>query len=82
MDPAERALDAGADARFRDPETGLEVEATPAEVRDAYAATVEAAIGEWRGALASAGAGYATVMTDEPFGIPLRTAFAARQGAA
>ena len=82
MDPAERALDAGPDARFRDPETGLEIEAAPAEVRDAYAATVEAAIVEWRSALASAGAGYATVMTDEPFGIPLRTAFAARQGAA
>ncbi|HWE42808.1 MAG TPA: DUF58 domain-containing protein [Gemmatimonadaceae bacterium] len=82
MDPAERTLDAGPDALFRDPETGLEIEAAPAEVRDAYAATVEAAIAEWRSGLASAGAGYATVMTDEPFGVPLRTAFAARQGAA
>lgn len=82
MDPAERTLDAGPDALFRDPETGLAIEAAPAEVRDAYAATVEAAIAEWRSGLASAGAGYATVMTDEPFGVPLRTAFAARQGAA
>jgi uncharacterized protein (DUF58 family) len=82
MDPSERALDAGADALFRDPETGLAVEAAPAEVRDAYAATVEAAIAEWRTALAGAGAGYATVMTDAPFGIPLRAAFAARQSAA
>ena len=82
MDPGERALEAGPDARFRDPESGLEIEAAPAEVRDAYAATVEAAIVEWRTALAGAGAGYATVMTDAPFGIPLRTAFAARQSAA
>ena len=82
MDPAERELEAGPDARFRDPETGLEIEATPAEVRDAYSETVEAAILGWRAALASAGAGYATVMTDAPFGIPLRMAFAARQGAA
>jgi uncharacterized protein (DUF58 family) len=82
MDPAERTLDAGPDARFRDPESGLEVEAAPAEVRDAYTATVEAAIAEWRSSLASAGAGYATVMTDSPFGIPLRAAFAARQAAA
>ena len=82
MDPAERVLEPGPDARFRDPETGFEVEAAPAEVRDAYAATVEAAIAEWRSGLATAGAGYATVMTDSPFGIPLRTAFAAREGAA
>lgn len=82
MDPAERMLEPGADARFRDPETGLEVEAAPAEVRVAYSETVEAAIAEWRTALAGAGAGYATVMTDSPFGIPLRAAFAARQAAA
>jgi uncharacterized protein (DUF58 family) len=79
MDPAERVLDPGPDARFRDPESGLEIEAAPAEVRAAYSATVEAAIVEWRAALARAGAGYATVMTDQPFGIPLRAAFAARE---
>lgn len=82
MDPAERALEPGAEARFRDSETGIEIEASPAEVGVAYAATVEAAIAEWRAALAGAGAGYATVMTDAPFGIPLRAAFAARQSAA
>lgn len=78
MDPAERALDPGPEALYRDPETGLEVPITPTEVRDAYAATVERAIADWRLALAGAGAGYATVMTDSPFGIPLRAAFAAR----
>ena len=82
MDPAERALETGSEARFRDAETGLEIGASPAEVGAAYAATVEAAIAEWRAALAGAGAGYATVMTDAPFGVPLRAAFAARQSAA
>ena len=49
------------------------------EVRDAYRITVEAAIAEWRAALASASARYELVVTDAPFGAPLRRAFAARQ---
>jgi uncharacterized protein (DUF58 family) len=79
MDPAERELAASGDAVFVDPESGLSVPATVAEVRAAYRATVEAAIGEWRAALAAAGASYETVLTDSPFGVPLRRAFAARQ---
>lgn len=79
MDPAERALTEGAEAIYADPEGELEVAAKPSEVAAAYAATVEQAIAEWRTRLAAAGAGYSTVMTDEPFGIPLRAAFAARQ---
>ena len=79
MDPAERDLSLSGDAVFVDPETGLEVPATVNDVRDVYRATVEAAIAEWRRLCAAAGAAYATVLTDAPFGVPLRRAFAARQ---
>jgi hypothetical protein len=40
---------------------------------------VLAAIAEWRAALSAVGASYEVVMTNEPFGIPLRRAFAIRQ---
>jgi hypothetical protein len=79
MDPAERSLTLGGEAIFIDPESELEVPATVADVRDAYRDTVDAAIGEWRSALAGAGASYEVVPTDAPFGVPLRRAFAARQ---
>lgn len=79
MDPSERKLADGAEAIYTDPEGGAEIAAKPSEVAAAYASTVERAIAEWRSALAATGAAYATVMTDEPFGIPLRAAFAARQ---
>jgi uncharacterized protein (DUF58 family) len=82
MDPAERdlSLATGSEALFVDPESGLEVPATIAEVREAYRATVGAAIAEWRATFASAGVRYQIVSTDAPFGGPLRRAFAARQG--
>jgi uncharacterized protein (DUF58 family) len=79
MDPAERNLTMSGEAVFIDPESELEVPATIAEVREAYRQTVDAAIGEWRAALAGAGASYEIVTTDAPFGVPLRRAFAARQ---
>jgi hypothetical protein len=79
MDPAERTLTMSGEAVFVDPESDLAVPATIAEVRDAYRETVDAAIGEWRSALAAAGASYEMVTTDAPFGVPLRRAFAARQ---
>jgi uncharacterized protein (DUF58 family) len=79
MDPAERDLPATGDAVFVDPESGLEVPASVAEVRAAYRATVEEAIAEWRSTLARAGAAYEVVLTDAPFGVPLRRAFAARE---
>ena len=79
MDPGERDLDLAGEAVFVDPETGLEVPATVADVRDAYRATVDAAIEEWRRRLARAGAVYETLSTDAPFGVPLRLAFSARQ---
>jgi uncharacterized protein (DUF58 family) len=79
MDPSERELDAPGEAIFVDPESDLEVTANVADVRVAYRATVNHAIEEWRTRLAALGAAYEVVMTDEPFGVPLRRAFAARQ---
>jgi uncharacterized protein (DUF58 family) len=79
MDPAERDLSLAGDAVYVDPESGLEVPATLADVRDVYRATVNDAITEWRRLCASASAAYATILTDAPFGVPLRQAFAARQ---
>jgi uncharacterized protein (DUF58 family) len=79
MDPAEHNLTMSGEAVFVDPESELAVPATVADVRDAYRQTVDAAIGEWRSVLSSAGARYEVIPTDAPFGVPLRRAFAARQ---
>ena len=79
MDPSERELDAPGEAIFVDPESNLEVTANVADVRVAYRATVSHAIEEWRTRLAALGAAYEVIMTNEPFGVPLRRAFAARQ---
>jgi uncharacterized protein (DUF58 family) len=79
MDPSERDLDSAGEAIFVDPESNLEVTANVADVRKAYKATVSEAIEEWRARLAALGAAYEVVMTDAPFGVPLRRAFAARQ---
>ncbi|MDQ8162300.1 MAG: DUF58 domain-containing protein [Gemmatimonadota bacterium] len=72
MDPAERDFPESGEARYRDPESRLEVPASPADVRATYQATVQEALAEWRAALGRAGARYAVAMTDEPFGRPLR----------
>ena len=79
MDPAEHDLPPGAEAIFVDPESRMAVPATPAEVRLAYRQTVRDAIAEWRARLGRAAAGYELVLTDTPFSVPLRRAFAARQ---
>ena len=79
MDPAEVELPGGGDALYVDPESGLEVPAVAGDVRAAYRETVRETIEEWRAMLAGAAAGYELVMTDMPFAIPLRRAFAARQ---
>ena len=79
MDPDERTLALSGDALLVDPETDVEVPATIADVREAYSTTVEHAIAEWRSTLAGAGASYEVVLTNAPFGVPLRRAFAARQ---
>ena len=79
LDPAELDLPAAGDALFFDTESGAEVPAASADVRGAYRATVTAALQEWRQSLAAAGAAYETVVTDAPFGVPLRRVFATRQ---
>jgi uncharacterized protein (DUF58 family) len=79
MDPAERDLPEVADATFVDPESGATLSSTTADVRDAYRATVHTAIGEFRARCAASGAGYETIFTDQPFIVPLRRAFLARQ---
>ena len=79
MDPAERDLPASGEALFIDPETSFSVPASVADVRAAYRKTVDEVIAEWRSMLGSVGAGYDVIMTDAPFGVPLRRAFAARQ---
>src|SRR5437762_8208860 len=79
MDPAERWLGGTGEALFIDPETELEVPASVTDVRAAYRSMVEEVIGEWRSMLASFGASYEVIVTDQPFGVPLRRAFAARQ---
>ncbi|MBX3173211.1 MAG: DUF58 domain-containing protein [Gemmatimonadaceae bacterium] len=80
IDPAERhfTMPVG-EALFVDPEQGASLAATPAEVREAYAATVVEAMDEWRALFAASGAFYEPIQTDQPFGVPLRRAFAKRQ---
>lgn len=80
MDPAERDLAVTAvEAEFQDPETLQKLAATVPEVRDAYRTAVAETIEEWRGHLSGAAAGHEVVMTDEPFGMPLRRAYMNRQ---
>jgi uncharacterized protein (DUF58 family) len=79
MDPAEHDLPSSGEAVFVDPESGLEIAASIADVRAAYRQTVDEVIGEWRSMFTSIGAAYELIFTDAPFGVPLRRAFAARQ---
>jgi uncharacterized protein (DUF58 family) len=81
LDPAERELPATAgDAVFFDPESRFEVPAAASDVRAVYRTTVDGALAEWRATFARLGVRYAVVSTDQPFAVPLRHAFAARQG--
>ena len=80
LDPAEKSFDLPAgESLFVDPESAAQMAATPADIREAYQETVMEAIDEWRTRFAAAGAFYEPIMTDQPFGVPLRRAFAARQ---
>jgi uncharacterized protein (DUF58 family) len=79
MDPAERDLPLSGEALFIDPESDLTVPAAVADVRVAYRNTVQEVIEEWRTMFGAIGVGYEVVLTDAPFGVPLRRAFAARQ---
>jgi hypothetical protein len=55
-----------------DPETGDEVPASAAELREEYRRAVDHAIGEWGHALAGGGMDYVVVETDQPMGLALR----------
>ena len=79
MDPAERELPQGGEALFVDPETAFELPTRVPDVRAAYRETVDHVIAEWRRVFGGLGAGYEVIGTDQPFGVPLRRAFAARQ---
>jgi uncharacterized protein (DUF58 family) len=78
MDPAERSFTLAGEAQFADPETGLAVPAS-GDVRTAYERTVSTVIEEWRTSLGAMGARYELVLTDQPYAVPLRRAFDARQ---
>jgi uncharacterized protein (DUF58 family) len=78
MDPAERSFTLAGEAQFADPETGLAVPAS-GDVRAAYERTVGTVIEEWRTTLGAMGARYELVLTDQPYAVPLRRAFDARQ---
>jgi uncharacterized protein (DUF58 family) len=79
MDPAEHRFSLSGEAQYEDPETTLAVPAAGADVRAAYDSTVATVVAEWRDALGAMGAGYELVLTDQPYAIPLRRAFDARQ---
>jgi uncharacterized protein (DUF58 family) len=72
MDPGERELPSVSDARFVDPETGDELPASAAELREEYRRAVDQAVEEWGRALAAHGMDYAVVETDRPMGLALR----------
>jgi len=79
MDPAERDFTLAGEARYTDPETQLDVPAAASDVRTAYRATVDRVIAEWKDRLGALGAGYELILTDQPYSIPLRLAFGARE---
>ena len=79
MDPAERDFGMSGEAQFVDPESELAVPAAAEDVRAAYRETVKEVITEWRESLGAMGAAYELVPTDQPYTVPLRRAFDARQ---
>ena len=79
MDPAERDFTLAGEARYTDPESELDVPAAAADVRAAYRTTVDNVIAEWKERLGALGAGYEVILTDQPYAIPLRLAFGARE---
>ncbi|MEJ2481867.1 MAG: DUF58 domain-containing protein [Gemmatimonadota bacterium] len=71
MDPGERELPAAGDAIYFDPETGQELRTSSSALRTEYAATVQAAIDEWRRECRGMGADYHLLTTDTPIGVGL-----------
>jgi uncharacterized protein (DUF58 family) len=72
LDPGERELPAIRDARFVDPETGEELPASAADLREEYRRAVDRALDEWRTGLSAEGMDYFVVETDQPMTRVLR----------
>jgi uncharacterized protein (DUF58 family) len=72
LDPGERELPTAADARFVDPETGIELEVSVADVRTEYRDAVVHALNEWRSSLRPHGIEYEVVDTSQPLSLALR----------
>jgi uncharacterized protein (DUF58 family) len=72
VDPGERELPAGADARFIDPETQGELQVSVADLREAYREAVTEAIADWQRQLVPHGIDYVVVDTDQPMSRVLR----------
>jgi uncharacterized protein (DUF58 family) len=64
--------------RFRDLEDGLEILASPREVREGYLASIESLIGEYRRALGAEGIDYLLVDTSQPLDRSLLAYLSAR----
>ena len=79
LDPGERELPGVRDARFVDPETGDELVASAADLREAYRRAVDEAVEGWRAALAPNGMDYVVVETDQPMALALRHYLRRRQ---
>jgi uncharacterized protein (DUF58 family) len=79
LDPGERELPGVGDARFVDPETGEEVPASAADLRQEYREAVARAIDEWRAALVPQGIDYVVVSTDQPMAHALRAYLGKRE---
>lgn len=76
VDPGEEVLEGSGRRRFVDPETGRSLDVSVPEVREAYRATVAAALAGWRRRLGGAGASWHLCRTDEPPGLALRRVLA------
>lgn len=72
MDPAERDFPELGEAKYRDPESLMEIPAAASDIKESYQTTVREALEEWRAIIMRSGARYALALTDEPFGRPLR----------
>ena len=71
LDPGELDLPGTGDAIFVDPETGDEVEARSAELRNEYREAVASAIEKWHRACGMNGIDYFQIATDQPLGLTL-----------
>lgn len=79
LDPVETDLTIAGEALLEDPETGEQVPARPADLRDAYLDTVAHATAEWQRTFGAAGIAFSQATTAQPFGLALRALLRARE---